>query len=319
MTGQDNTASYDAIRAICLEEGIDDAGMVEIARPALDEQRPGLLEFFPQTKTVLVLATALNRPSLRSTDRYLCSHECNTGLEELDHAGRRILKRLTRLGISGMATSPAFPMDFAKFLSPHRAPSHKILAQEAGLGLMGLSRLVLHPRLGSAMYLNSILLDKPLDRYSQPLDEEHSPCVDCRLCVAACPVGAIGAPDGFDHQACANHNYRELAPGFMDWLGAVVSSPDMTAYRQRFNDLESLSWWQSLAYKPGYKCNHCLAVCPAGSDVLPGYQADRKGFTRDVVRPLIDQAEAVYVKLGSRADEAVRANPAKLVRHIGAA
>jgi epoxyqueuosine reductase QueG len=317
MTMEASRLSHEELLTICQEAGADDAGFVELDRPALEAQSPGLRGYFPRAVTVVVLALALNRDSLRSLARNLCSYECNGVLDEFGPLARGILKRLAARGVRGLALPPVFPMDFSRPPSPPMVPSHKVLAQEAGLGVMGLSRLLLHPRLGSAVYLSSLLLDCALDRYSQPLSE--SPCVSCKLCVAACPVGAIGAPGGFDHRACANHNYRELAPGFMHWVEALVSSPDLASYRSRYNDLESLSWWQSLTYKPGYKCNHCLAVCPAGQESLPGYRDDPKGFVRQVVGPLKDRPETVYVQAGSRAEEAARANPAKRVRLVGPA
>lgn len=319
MGSQDSVLSQERLRAICLEEGADDVGFVELERPALEGQRAGLLGYFPGAATVVVLAKGLNRPNLRSPARNLCSYECNGVLDEFGPLARRIIRRLAPLGAQGLALPPVFPMDFSKPPSPPMVPSHKILAQEAGLGVMGLSRILLHPSLGSALYLSSLLIDQRLDGYSQPLSPEQSPCISCRLCVSACPVGAIGAPEGFDHRACANHNYRELAPGFMRWVEALVDSPDMTAYRARYNDLESLSWWQSLTYKPGYKCNHCLAVCPAGGQELPEYQADPKAFFGQVVRPLKDRPETVYVQAGSRAEERARSNPAKQVKLIDAA
>jgi ferredoxin len=33
--------------------------------------------------------------------------------------------------------------------------------------------------------------------------------LECRLCVAACPVGAISNEGGFNFLSCYTHNYRE--------------------------------------------------------------------------------------------------------------
>jgi formate hydrogenlyase subunit 6/NADH:ubiquinone oxidoreductase subunit I len=38
-----------------------------------------------------------------------------------------------------------------------------------------------------------------------------------RLCVAACPVGAIKKDGEFDFVARSVHNYREFMGGFTDW------------------------------------------------------------------------------------------------------
>jgi ferredoxin len=92
--------------------------------------------------------------------------------------------------------------------------SHKTIAVAAGLGVMGLNRLVLSPRLGSTIILNSILINAPLDRYDQRLD--HNPCLNCRLCAAVCPTGAVKKDGAFDFLACATHSYRDLS-GAIDW------------------------------------------------------------------------------------------------------
>ena len=41
------------LRQLCLDCGADDAGLVEISRPALDNQRDDILRAFPATKTLL--------------------------------------------------------------------------------------------------------------------------------------------------------------------------------------------------------------------------------------------------------------------------
>ena len=50
------------LRQLCLDSGADDAGLVEISRPALDDQRDDILQYFPPAKTLLkdeILASAL--------------------------------------------------------------------------------------------------------------------------------------------------------------------------------------------------------------------------------------------------------------------
>jgi hypothetical protein len=73
MRHQTIRLDHDELTRICLEAGADDAGFVEMERPALEDQREGLRGFFPDAATVVVLAMGLNRPSLRSPARNLCS------------------------------------------------------------------------------------------------------------------------------------------------------------------------------------------------------------------------------------------------------
>jgi hypothetical protein len=59
----------DWLRQVCREAGADDVGLVEISRPALDNQRDDLLRYFPPTKTLLSFVCRMNREPIRSTAR----------------------------------------------------------------------------------------------------------------------------------------------------------------------------------------------------------------------------------------------------------
>ncbi|GFG64909.1 hypothetical protein MKUB_23990 [Mycobacterium kubicae] len=75
--------------------------------------------------------------------------------------------------------------------------------------------------------------------------------------------------------------------------------------------------WQSLAFKPNYKAAYCLAVCPAGEDVIAPYLEDRKGFMDMVLKPLQDKKETLYVLPNSNAKEhAERRYPNKRVKVV---
>jgi ferredoxin len=207
-------------------------------------------------------------------------------------------------------------MEMDRFPSRTWVVAHKPVAVAAGLGRMGLHRNVIHPRFGSFILLDTVITDAIVDDESRPLD--YDPCIDCKLCVAACPVGAI-APDGrFDLSACYTHNYREFMGGFNDWIERIADSKDRLAYRERVTDAEGASMWQSLAFGPNYKAAYCMAVCPAGDDVLGPFVADRKGFLRRVVDPLQQKVEPVYVLAGSDAAAHVAKRfPHKLARDAG--
>jgi hypothetical protein len=75
--------------------------------------------------------------------------------------------------------------------------------------------------------------------------------------------------------------------------------------------------WQSLSFKPNYKAAYCMAVCPAGEDVLGPYLDDRKAFMNTVLKPLRDKVETLYVLPDSAAQEyAERRFPHKPVQRV---
>ena len=51
-------------------------------------------------------------------------------------------------------------------------------------------------------------------------------------------------------------------------------------------DSESVSTWQSLGFGPNYKAAYCMAVCPAGDDVIGPFLTSKKDFMNEVMRPL---------------------------------
>ena len=76
--------------------------------------------------------------------------------------------------------------------------------------------------------------------------------------------------------------------------------------------------WQSLGYESNTKCDYCMAVCPAGDDVIGPFLSDRKGFLGNVVKPLQKKEEKVYVVPGSDAETYVsRRFPHKTIRRVG--
>ncbi len=206
-----------------------------------------------------------------------------------------------------------FPMEADRWPNRMWVVSHKPVAVAAGLGMMGIHRNVIHPRFGNFILLGTVLLESAVTEYSKPTS--YNPCLECKLCVAACPVGAI-KPDGqFDLTSCYTHNYREFMGGFVDWAEHVADAKDGHDLRRRVTPTEQVSMWQSLAFGPNYKSGNCIAVCPAGEDVIGPYLADRGAFLDEIVKPLQQNTEPVYVVPRSDAEGYVtRRFPHKRVR-----
>jgi len=163
--------------------------------------------------------------------------------------------------------------------------------------------------------LGTALIDVEVTAYDQPID--YNPCLECKLCVAACPTGAI-SPDGhFNFSACYTHNYREFMGGFNDWVENIADSRSAHDYRKKVSGAETVSMWQSLSFGANYKAAYCMAVCPAGEDVIAPFLTNRKQFLDDVVRPLQNKPETVYVVANSDAEEFIaRRFPHKKTKRV---
>ena len=282
------------LRQLCLDNGADDAGLVEISRPALDNQRDDILRVFPHAKTLLSFVCRMNREPIRSPARSVANLEFHHTGDHVNEVARKVVSALERQGIRALNPAMGFPMEMDRFPGGKIwVVSHKPVAVAAGLGHMGIHRNIIHPKFGNFILLGTVLIAAEATAYDQPIS--YNPCLECKLCVAACPVGAIAPNGDFNFSACYTHNYREFMGGFTNWVEQIAESKNALDYRKKVDDTESASMWQSLSFGANYKAAYCLSVCPAGDEVIGPFLTDKAGHLRDNVRPLQEKKETVYV------------------------
>jgi Fe-S-cluster-containing hydrogenase component 2 len=306
----------DWLRQLVLDAGADDVGFVEIDRPEIDDQREDILKAFPRTKTLMSFVVRMNREPIRGPARSVANLEFHHVGDEVNQIGRKLVRTLQDRGVRALNPAMGFPMEMDDFPGKIWVVSHKPVAVAAGLGMMGVHRNVIHQKFGNFILLGTILIDAEVSEYGQPID--YNPCLECKLCVAACPVGAISRDGEFNFSACYSHNYREFMGGFTDWTEQVAESKNATDYRKRVTDSESASMWQSLSFGANYKAAYCLSVCPAGEDVIGPYLADKKTHLKEIVKPLQEKEETVYVLKNSDAEAHVAKRfPNKRTKNVG--
>src|SRR6201993_5214062 len=196
----------DWLRQLCRDAGADDVGLVEISRPALDNQRDDILRYFPPVKTLLSFVCRMNREPIRSPARSVANLEFHHTGDYVNEVARKVVATLEKQGIRALNPAMGFPMEMDRFSSGKIwVISHKPVAVAAGLGHMGIHRNVIHPRFGNFILRGTILIGAEASAYGQPIS--YNPCLECKLCVAACPTGAIGWAGQFNFSASQPHNY----------------------------------------------------------------------------------------------------------------
>lgn len=304
------------LRQVCIDAGADDVGFVEVGRQEIADQKADIVAVFPETKTLVSLVCRMNRGNIRTPARSIANVEFHHTTDEINEVARKVVATLERTGVRAINGGAAgFPMEADRWGSKIWVISHKPVAVAAGLGHMGIHRNVIHPRFGSFILLGTILMDAEVTESSHPID--YNPCLECKLCVAACPTGAIGADGQFNFSACYTHNYREFMGGFNDWVETIADSGSAREYRRKVSGAETVSMWQSLSFGANYKAAYCIAVCPAGEEVIAPFLRDRKQFLNDVVRPLQNKPETIYVVPNSDSEEYVaRRFPQKKTKRV---
>lgn len=76
------------LKTVALEAGADDAGLVEIDRPEIEDQREDILEIFPRTRSLMSIICRMNPENIRCPSRDVSDLEFLQSFEQTNAVSR---------------------------------------------------------------------------------------------------------------------------------------------------------------------------------------------------------------------------------------
>ncbi len=185
-----------------------EVNIVGIAPVARFTQAPAGLhpkDILPGARSVIVLGNYFPRGALQTKARGAVRNTYLSSFAALDHCAYRLacqIEKHAELAVPVRADCPYPYYDEEKQIGKGEL-SHKHAAVLAGLGVLGKSSLLLIPEYGNRINLVSVVTTAALE--GDPLYEGTLCPENCRLCIDACPAGAIKDSARVDQKQCRKY------------------------------------------------------------------------------------------------------------------
>jgi len=148
----------------------------------------------------------------------------------------------------------------------------RAFATQAGLGFVGKNTCLIHPRLGSWLFLGEVLVDADL----VPTGPAAPPrCGTCTRCLDECPTGALAAPYRLDARRCISYLTIEhrgpIPPDLRPLMGAWIYGCDVC---------QQVCPWQRFARTTAIPSFRPASPDQAAPSLLELIRLDEEGFRR---------------------------------------
>jgi len=199
-------------------------------------------------QTVIVFGITVPRGMLRSPDYnlYFLHRTYHTVYAYLDELGLGLCNFIEAQGGYLAVPIPSFAPLVYHGLEPWGVISLKHAAVQAGLGAIGRSGLLYHPKYGSLLRLGAVVTSMKLP--ADPLIEGNPCPPECNSCREACPCQAFDAVGGFNKLTCLRHIAKHAI------YSIALRSDSGLKNIERVINTAGYNYW--------LECDECLRVCP---------------------------------------------------------
>jgi epoxyqueuosine reductase len=225
-----------------------------MARTAAERSDPRRL--LPGSRSIIVAADAYN-PATESADKREPDSSPRGRIAR--YAWGRDYHRVLRGKLKQLADRlhEAMEEPFESRVCVDTAPIlEREVAAAAGLGWIGKNAMLIHPKLGSYLFLGEILTTLGLSA-TEPMPDR---CGSCTRCLEACPTCALDAPHRMDARRCISYLNIEhrapIDPALAPLMGTWV-----------------------------FGCDMCQEVCPYNRKAPPGREPAYQLDVSDNFRP----------------------------------
>ncbi|MFC1919533.1 4Fe-4S double cluster binding domain-containing protein [Chloroflexota bacterium] len=242
------------------EFGILETGICSSS--ALPENRASLDQILPGHRSVVCILVPHCQAALASHDLSVKQSDTAFTYEEVTRTGHLLARYLESEGHPSVSVPAYLPLDMSDDkLGMVGAIDWRRAAGLSGLAVRGESGLAVNPRYGPRMRIGGVLTTAEL-KPDKPLDS--SPCEGCRLCVKACPAGALKGEGQIDRRLCGENLFASGLRAFTRLLVAVATAESKEKAKEVVYSQRAREVWQALETGSYYSCWACQNACPVG-------------------------------------------------------
>jgi epoxyqueuosine reductase QueG len=250
----------DEIKSLALSLDVDCVGIAKRANYAKIEPKANLDILVQGAQSIVAFGIWMGDGAIESPSEVVQSQHLMIIYDELNRVALKLARELEKAGHRASTIPPHLPIEMSRETKGLIGPvSLRHAAEAAGLGKLGLNRLLISPRFGARLRLGGVVTDAPLQP-DNPLAD--SPCDNCMACVQACPVSAISQDGKTDVVACTRNNFPYGLSNLIKRLADLTTEGSQEDWKKFIKSTDFWNYYQALSLGLFYCCFECQKACP---------------------------------------------------------